>query len=155
MSILVTGGAGFIGSHTCIHLLNNHYQIYVLDSFINSSPISLKKLSGLVRKDVNISKNLHIFCGDVRKESDIKKVFDEALKQNKPIEAVVHFAGLKAVGESNEVPLKYWDFNVLGTISLLKIMQEFNCFTLVFSSSATIYRSNTSRLIKESESWRL
>ena len=151
MSILVTGGAGFIGSHTCIQLLNNHHQIYVLDSFINSSPIALKKISGLVRNDINIEENLHVFCGDVRKESDIKKVFEAALKQKKSIEAVVHFAGLKAVGESNVVPLKYWDFNVLGTISLLKIMQEFNCFTLVFSSSATIYRSNTSKLIKENE----
>ena len=80
MSILVTGGAGFIGSHTCIHLLNNLYEIYVLDSFINSSPISLNKISGLVRKDINIDENLHVFHGDVRKESDIKKVFEAALK---------------------------------------------------------------------------
>lgn len=149
MSILVTGGAGYIGSHTCIKLLNNHHHIYVLDSFVNSTPISLKRISRLVSKDININENLKVFCGDLRKESDIKKVFEAALKQNQPIEAVVHFAGLKAVEESNKIPLEYWDFNVLGTVSLLKIMQKYNCYTLVFSSSATIYRSNTCRLIKE------
>ena len=149
-TILVTGGAGFIGSHTCIYLLNNGYQIYVLDSFINSSSIVLKKIPNLVNQNQNwIKENLRVFKGDLRKESDIKKVFDFAFKNNTPIDAVIHFAGLKAVGESLKNPLKYWDFNVLGTISLLKIMEKFGCNTLVFSSSATIYRPNNDQLINE------
>ena len=151
-SILVTGGAGFIGSHTCIYLLNNGYQIYIFDSFVNSSPIVLERIPVLINKEQNcINENLKIFNGDLRKTSDITKVFDFALSNNKPIEAVIHFAGLKAVGESNKEPLRYWDFNVLGTISLLKTMDKYNCNSLVFSSSATIYRANNNQLINEKE----
>ena len=149
-TILVTGGAGFIGSHTCLLLLKSGYQIYTIDSYINSSPISLERVSKLLNND-NIHENLNIFKGDLRKESDIKFVFDCALKKNEPIEAVIHFAGLKAVGESNQMAIKYWDFNVLSTINLLKIMDKYSCFNLVFSSSATIYKSKTNQLIDEND----
>ena len=85
MSVLVTGGAGFIGSHTCVFLLNNNYQIYVLDSFVNSSPISLERISGLVKEDINIDESLNVFNGDLRNQSDIKKVFEASIKRNNPI----------------------------------------------------------------------
>ena len=149
MSVLVTGGAGFIGPHTFVFLLNNNYQIYVLVSFVNSSPISLERISGLVKEDINIDESLNVFNGDLRNQSDIKKVFEASIKRNNPIKAVIYFARLKAVGESNEIPLKYRGFNVLSTILLLKIMEEYNCFIIVFSSSATVYRTNKNRLISE------
>ena len=149
-SILVTGGAGFIGSHTCLSLLKKGYMVYVLDSYINSSPVSLQRISMILEKEnVKIDDKLTILKGDLRKESDIKKIFDIALKKNKPIEAVVHFAGLKAVGESSKKAIKYWDFNVLGTISLLKVMEEYDCWTIVFSSSATVYKANKNSLMDE------
>tara|TARA_B100000242_G_scaffold209373_1_gene152107 strand:- start:1722 stop:2774 length:1053 start_codon:yes stop_codon:yes gene_type:complete len=151
-SILVTGGAGFIGSHTCLNLLKKKFNVYILDSFVNSSPISLERISIILnREGINVDSNIHIFKGDVRNESDLRLIFQDALKKNKPIESVVHFAGLKAVGESNDMALKYWDFNVSGTIALLKIMEQYNCFKIVFSSSATIYRTNKERFIKEND----
>ncbi|RPG57641.1 MAG: UDP-glucose 4-epimerase GalE [Flavobacteriales bacterium TMED235] len=151
-SILVTGGAGFIGSHTCLNLLKKNFNIYILDSFVNSSPISLERISVLLNKEgINIDSNIHIFKGDVRNESDLRLIFQDALKKKKPIESVVHFAGLKAVGESNDMALKYWDFNVSGTIALLKIMEKYDCFKIVFSSSATIYRTNKEKFIKEND----
>ncbi len=149
-SILVTGGAGFIGSHTCLSLLKKGYTVYVLDSYINSSPVPLQRISIILEKEnVKIDDKLTILKGDLRKESDIKKIFEIALKKNKPIEAVVHFAGLKAVGESNKKAIKYWDFNVLGTISLLKVMEDYDCWNIVFSSSATIYRPKKNSLMDE------
>ena len=152
-SILITGGAGFIGSHTCFWLLKRGYFIYVLDSFINSSPISLKRILNLLKKEnINCDDNLKIFRGDIRNESDVKQIFEAALKIHRPIQEVIHLAGLKAVGESNKCPLKYWDFNVSGAISLLKIMEKYNCHTLVFSSSATIYKTKKNKLIDEKDS---
>ena len=151
-SVLVTGGAGFIGSHTCLNLLKKNFFIYILDSFVNSSPISLERISILLKREgINVDSNIHIFKGDVRNESDLRLIFQDALKKKKPIDSVIHFAGLKAVGESNDMALKYWDFNVSGTITLLKIMEQYNCFKIVFSSSATIYRINKERFIKEND----
>ena len=143
--ILVTGGCGFIGSHTCLALLEKNYELYVIDSLINSSPISLERVRKLTIK----SKNLSFFKGDLRDIDFIRDIFSMAQNKKKPISAVIHFAGLKAVGESFFKPIQYWDNNVVGTINLLRVMEENSCKTIVFSSSATIYRVIDNIPIKE------
>ena len=139
-SILVTGGSGFIGSHTCLTLLESGYFIYVVDTFQNSSPISLERVKQiLAAKNIDVSKRIKIFQIDIRDEIRLKNVFTEAASEGCPIQSVIHFAGLKAVAESVENPLLYWENNVMGAITLLKVMEQSNCKTIVFSSSATIY----------------
>ena len=128
MSILITGGAGYIGSHTLIELNNAAYDFVVYDNFCNSSEESLKRVSKIISEDITFEK------GDIRDTSALKKVFEKY-----DIDSVIHFAGLKAVGESVENPLSYYDNNVVGTIKLLAVMKEFNCKKIVFSSSATVY----------------
>jgi len=133
--LLITGGAGFIGSHSCLVLLEAGHRLVVLDDFSNSSAEALRRvleLAGLPPGDPR----LHTITGDIRSEADLESAFQAAPQ---PIEAVVHFAGLKAVGESVQDPLRYWDVNVAGSRCLLKAMQRHGCRTLVFSSSATLY----------------
>jgi len=132
--LLITGGAGFIGSHTCLVLLEAGHDLVVLDDFSNSSPESLKRVRQLANLESS-SPRLQVVEGDIRSKSDLRKGF----QAGKGIEAVIHFAGLKAVGESVREPLRYWDVNVAGSQSLLSVMQEENCRTLAFSSSATLY----------------
>lgn len=127
-SILVTGGAGYIGSHTCVELLTAGYNIVVLDNFSNSSAKSLERVMELTQKQ------LVIVQGDIRDQATI----ENTLKQFN-CSAVIHFAGLKAVGESVQLPLTYYDNNFLGTLRLLSAMQNCGVHTLVFSSSATVY----------------
>ena len=139
-SILVTGGSGFIGSHTCLTLLENGYFIYVVDTFQNSSPISLERVKQILEaKNIDVSNRIQIFQIDIRDEIRLKNVFTEAAHEGCSIQSVIHFAGLKAVAESVENPLLYWENNVMGAITLLKVMEQSNCKTIVFSSSATIY----------------
>jgi UDP-glucose 4-epimerase len=126
--ILVTGGAGYIGSHTCLSLLQAGYEVVVLDNLCNSSPESLKRVQALAGKP------LHFIEGDVRDPQVLRDIF---ARHN--ISAVMHFAGLKAVGESVEKPLEYFSVNVAGTIALCQAMQDAKVFTLVFSSSCTVY----------------
>lgn len=128
MSILVTGGAGYIGSHTCLELLNAGYEIVVIDNLSNSKPESLKRVSELAKKDFKF------YNGDLLDEKTVEKVFSE----NK-IDAVIHFAALKAVNESIEIPLHYYHNNVTGTLNLCKIMKKNNVRKLIFSSSANVY----------------
>ena len=132
--LLITGGAGFIGSHTCLVLLDAGHDLVVLDDFSNSSPESLKRVRQLANLEGS-SPRLQVVEGDIRNKSDLRKGF----RAGKGIEAVIHFAGLKAVGESVREPLRYWDVNVAGSQSLLSVMREENCRTLAFSSSATLY----------------
>lgn len=140
VSILVTGGCGFIGSHTCLTLLENGYKIYVVDNFENSSPKALERVQEiLLAKNLQVSNKLKIFNFDIRNELRLGEIFCDAKNSGYPITAVIHFAGLKAVGESVDNPLLYWDVNVNGAITLLKVMELNNCKTMVFSSSATIY----------------
>ena len=137
--ILVTGGAGYIGSHTCLVLLQNGFEVIVIDSFLNSKKESLKRVSDIIKQNhPNYAKNLSINEGDIRNENLLREIFLEENKTS-PISAVIHFAGLKAVGESCENPLKYWDHNLNGAITLLKVMKENNCKNIIFSSSASIY----------------
>ncbi|WP_043978876.1 UDP-glucose 4-epimerase GalE [Priestia megaterium] len=128
MSILVTGGAGYIGSHTCLELLNAGYEIVVIDNLSNSKPESLKRVSELAKKDFKF------YNGDLLDEKTVEKVFSE----NK-IDAVIHFAALKAVNESIEIPLHYYHNNVTGTLILCQIMKKHNVKKLIFSSSANVY----------------
>ena len=144
--ILVTGGCGFIGSHTCLELLEKNYEVWVVDSLVNGSHLVLERIKKLSNK----SNNLKFFKGDVRDINFIRKVFQKAINNDIPISGVIHFAGLKSVGESIDEPIKYWDVNVNGTISLIRVMEESNCRSIVFSSSATIYGIKDDTPIKES-----
>nr|WP_174507009.1 UDP-glucose 4-epimerase GalE [Acinetobacter sp. Marseille-Q1620] len=126
--ILVTGGAGYIGSHTCLELLNAGHDVIVLDNLSNSSEESLYRVQELS------GKKLDFVQGDIRHDQDLDKVFNQY-----QIDAVIHFAGLKAVGESQQIPLTYFDNNIAGSINLTKAMERAGIYTLIFSSSATVY----------------
>ena len=128
MAILVTGGAGFIGSHTCVELLNAGYEVVVLDNLCNSSEKALERVKELTGKD------LKFYKGDILDRDILKKVFSE----NK-IESCIHFAGLKAVGESVEKPWEYYENNIAGTLTLVDEMRKNGCKNIIFSSSATVY----------------
>ena len=130
--LLITGGAGFIGSHTCLVLLEAGHSLVVLDNFANSSPESLRRVTELAGPGA--ADRLQVVEGDIRSATDLDRAF--ALG---PIDGVVHFAGLKAVGESVADPLRYWDVNLSGSRCLLAAMAAHGCRTLVFSSSATLY----------------
>ena len=134
---LVTGGAGFIGSHTCLVLLELGHDIVVIDNYSNSSPIALKR----VREIAGISacsNRLRIHEGDLLDSHFLDNLFNYE-KIFAPFDAVIHFAGLKSVSESVKNPLEYWRVNVSGTSSLLEIMEKYGCHTLLFSSSSTVY----------------
>ncbi len=128
MSVLVTGGAGFIGSHTVVQLLDHGEEIVILDNFSNSSPDVLDKIRQISGKDFGCYK------GDMRDMELLERIFTE-----NEIEAVIHFAGLKAVGESVEKPLEYYDNNINGTLCVLEAMKAHGCKRMIFSSSATVY----------------
>lgn len=138
MSILVTGGAGYIGSHTCVELLEAGYDIVVIDNFYNSKRESLKRVAQIT------GKKFKFYECDIRDEDGLSEIFS---KEN--IEAVIHFAGLKAVGESCQKPLEYYDNNVGGTITLCRVMKKYGCKKIVFSSSATVYGMNNISPLKE------
>ena len=149
-NILITGGTGFIGSHTCVTLLSEGYNVYLIDSLVNSSKRSLLRIEEIFRsKNIDVSNKLRFFEGDIRKKDFIDYVFKTALKEKKAIDGVIHFAGLKAVAESVIKPLNYWENNVLGSYNLIKIMEENNCKTIVFSSSATVYGNISEDFLKE------
>ncbi len=149
-NILVTGGAGFIGSHTCLTLLEKGYNLYVIDSFVNSSPKSLDKILEInISKKDYFRKKLKVFEGDLRDINFLENVFLEITKNNKKLDGVIHFAGLKSVSDSINQSLEYWKVNVYGTINLLEIMDRYNCLTMVFSSSATVYASSGNKLLSE------
>ena len=136
--ILVTGGAGFIGSHTCVELLNAGYEVVILDNFCNSKPEAVKRIEKITGKSVKL------YEADMLDKDAVEKVFAE----NK-IDAVIHFAGLKAVGESVSIPLTYYHNNITGTLILCEVMAKHNVKKIVFSSSATVYGSPKTVPIKE------
>ena len=138
MKILVTGGAGYIGSHTCIELIKAGYDVVVVDNLCNSSLESLRRVESLV------GCNIPFHEVDVRDKAALTQVF----KQHS-IDGVIHFAGLKAVGESVEKPIEYYDTNVGGTFILANVMREFGCKMFIFSSSATVYGDPHTVPIKE------
>ncbi|WP_094559225.1 UDP-glucose 4-epimerase GalE [Synechococcus sp. 8F6] len=134
--LLITGGAGFIGSHTALVLLEAGHSLVVLDKFTNSSPEALRRVQQLAGPEA--AGRLTVVEGDIRSTGDLERAF-AAAPGDQPIAAVIHFAGLKAVGESVREPLRYWDVNLAGSRQLLATMQARGCRTLVFSSSATLY----------------
>ncbi len=131
MSILVTGGAGFIGSHTCVELLEAGKDIVIVDNFCNSKPEALDSIKRITSKD------FRFYEADLLDRDALERIFDE-----NEIEAVIHFAGLKAVGESVSIPLKYYHNNITGTLILCDVMAKHGCKKMVFSSSATVYGMN-------------
>ena len=147
--ILVTGGAGFIGSHTCVVLLEAGYDLLILDNFSNSSPEALTRVAAVAKVSLN-GPRLVTKHGDIRNRNTLDRLFSDAAASNRNFQAVVHFAGMKAVGESVQKPLSYWDVNVAGTRTLLAAMDAHACRTLVFSSSATVYGSTETVPISES-----
>lgn len=138
MKILVTGGTGYIGSHTVVELLNANYEVVVIDNFSNSKPEVIESIRKITGKDITF------YEGDVCDKELLRKIF----KENE-IEAVIHFAGYKAVGESVKKPLMYYHNNLFSTITLLEVMNEVGCKRFVFSSSATVYGSPKSLPIRE------
>ena len=136
--ILVTGGAGYIGSHTCVELLDRGYEIVVLDNFVNSKPEVLDRIRTLTGKD------FPFYEADLLDADAVEKVFTE-----QSIDAVIHFAGLKAVGESVAQPLRYYHNNITGTLNLCQAMQRHNVKRIIFSSSATVYGDPASVPIRE------
>lgn len=126
--ILVTGGAGYIGSHTVIELVNNNYKVIIVDNLSNSS------YDAVARIEYITSLKIPFFNVDLRNHDELTNVFKQY-----PISGVIHFAALKAVGESSKIPLKYYDNNINGTINLLTVMKENSVTSIVFSSSATVY----------------
>lgn len=128
MKILVTGGAGYIGSHACLKLLQSGYEIAIIDNLSNSSQESLNRIKKIS------SKNFLFYEADLRDKSKIEKIF-----KNHQIQSVMHFAGFKSVNESISEPIKYYENNVGGTLILLEVMNKYNCKELIFSSSASVY----------------
>ena len=135
--LLVTGGAGFIGSHTCVVLLEAGHRLLVLEGFSNSSPMALERVAELADMPF-AGEQLQLIRGDIRDSSCSSGCLLKP-KPSNPIEAVIHFAGLKAVGESVANPLRYWEVNVCGSRTLLAAMDAHACRTLVFSSTSTVY----------------
>lgn len=128
MTILVTGGAGYIGSHTCVELLNQGYDVVVLDNLVNSSPAALERVTRIT------GRHARFYEGDMLDATLLDRIFAE-----NPVDAVIHFAGLKAVGESVAQPLRYFHNNVTGTLTLLDAMARAGVKRMIFSSSATVY----------------
>eukprot|EP01120_Amphizonella_sp_Union-15-10_P006560 TRINITY_DN2123_c0_g2_i1.p1 TRINITY_DN2123_c0_g2~~TRINITY_DN2123_c0_g2_i1.p1 ORF type:complete len:353 (-),score=64.82 TRINITY_DN2123_c0_g2_i1:52-1077(-) len=143
MALLVTGGLGFIGSITCVELLKKNYDVVILDNLANSKPQVLPRIKEVA--EVSSAEKIKFYKGDICKEEDLEKVFVE----NK-ISGVIHFAGYKAVGESVEKPLEYYENNIFGTVLLLKMMRKHNVFSIVFSSSSTVYGAFDNPPFKES-----
>ena len=138
MSILITGGCGYIGSHTCIEMLKAGFDIVVLDNYYNAKPEALRRVKELAGRD------FPFYECDIRDAEGLRKIF-----KAHDIEAVIHFAGLKAVGESVSKPLTYYDNNVSGTVVLCQVMAEAGCKRMVFSSSATVYGMNNPSPLRE------
>lgn len=139
MSVLVTGGAGYIGSHTVVELLNRGEEIVIVDNFSNSKPEMLDKIKEITNKDFKF------YEVDLLDKEKLEKVFEE----NPNIDSVIHFAGLKAVGESVAKPIEYYHNNITGTLILLDVMRNHNCKKIVFSSSATVYGNPKTVPIRE------
>lgn len=128
MQILVTGGAGYIGSHTCVELLNAGYDVIVVDNLYNSNQKAIDRMEQITQKKVKFYKE------DILDKEALKKIFSE-----NQIDAVIHFAGLKAVGESVQKPVEYYTVNIAGTLNLIDVMRTYGCKNIIFSSSATVY----------------
>lgn len=138
MAILITGGAGYIGTHTSVELINSGYDIILVDNFSNSNAVAIKRVEQIT------GKNVQIINADIRNSDALSKVFEE-----NSIDGVIHFAGLKSVNESIDDPIGYYDNNIAGTINLCKVMNKFDVKKIIFSSSAVVYGNPKTVPIKE------
>ncbi len=138
MTVLVTGGMGYIGSHTCLELLEHGYQVVCIDNLCNSSPVSIQRVEQITGRTVQT------YTGDVRDEALLRRIFSE-----NSIDCVIHFAGLKAVGESVSKPWEYYDNNLNATLVLTKVMREVGMKRIIFSSSATVYTADNKMPLQE------
>jgi len=151
-TVLVTGGCGYIGSHTITLLLENNYNVVVVDNLLNSSKTSLDRVCEIVGlTSEQRSRRLKLYIVDLINKEELRKVFVE----NVTFSACIHFAGLKAVGESSKMPVRYYDNNITGTLKLLELMDEYDCNTIVFSSSATVYGSKNPMPLTEASATNL
>ena len=151
-TILVTGGCGYIGTHTCVSLLENDYNVLIIDSLVNSFKDAFDQIKKIfVEKGIDIDKRIQFIEGDLRDKLLLDSVFSNFCKANKPIKSVIHFAGLKSIYFSIKSPIEYWDTNVSSTISLILVMKKYQCFSLIFSSSASVYGSQGFKLLSETD----
>ena len=151
-TILVTGGCGYIGSHTCVSLLENNYNVLIVDSLINSSEDTFDKIKKTIAlKGLKINNKIQFIKGDLRNKLFLDNIFHDYLKANKPIKSVIHFAGLKSIYDSIISPIEYWESNISTAISLILTMKKYQCFRLIFSSSASVYAPNGMKLLKETD----
>ena len=146
MNILVTGGAGFIGSHVCVKLLELGHKVVVIDNLSNSHYSSLENIAKILKTNLSNNQNLFFFKGDIRDKEPLKKIFSTYR-----VDAVIHLAGLKSVKESVENPKKYFSNNVTGSMNLFAVMKKFNCKAIIFSSSATVYNANNEMPVGEQD----
>ena len=140
MNVLVTGGAGYIGSHTCVELLNKGYGVVVIDNLVNSSPKAIERVEQITGKRVDFYEN------DVRDRAALDRIFEKH-----DIDCAIHFAGLKAVGESVAMPLEYYDNNLFSTVRLCEAMRDHHVNNIIFSSSATVYAGTNQSPLKETD----
>ncbi len=151
-TVLITGGCGYIGSHTCVSLIENKYNILIIDSHINSFENSFDNIKKVVEnKGFKYNEQIQYIKGDIRNKVWLDEIFNDFNKSQKPIKFVIHFAGLKSIYSSIKFPLEYWESNILSTLSLLAVMKKYKCFSLIFSSSATVYKPQGSKLLKETD----
>tara|TARA_B100001027_G_C16245093_1_gene321422 strand:- start:156 stop:1208 length:1053 start_codon:yes stop_codon:yes gene_type:complete len=149
-NILLTGGAGFIGSHIAVNLITKGYKVSILDSYINSKRTSINRIRNLIKKQCpDFLSNLTIYEGDLRDLNFVKNIFDQQNDRGNMFDGVIHLAGLKAVGVSVNYPIEYWECNVSSTLNLLKVMNQNECRKIIFSSSATIYNQTKNEKIDE------
>lgn len=149
-NILITGGCGFIGSHTCLCLIQNGYKVIIFDNLTNSSYESVNRIKKILSNlNIDTKNKIDFINGDIRDANLLEKIFKKYKSQNESINCVIHFAGLKSISESVINPLDYWEQNLGGTLSLVKSMAKNNCKNLVFSSSATVYGSKYKSTLKE------
>ena len=146
--VLITGGAGYIGSHITLNVLRKGYKVVVLDSFFNSSMTVFEDFCKVL-DDKILKNNFEIIKGDIREKKIVQSIFEENLKKGEKIDAVIHCAGLKSVVASIKNPENYWDVNVLGTINLLSVMKNFRCRKIIFSGSATVYDPSRAKKLNE------
>ena len=149
-TVLVTGGCGYIGSHACVCLLKKGFNILIIDSLVNSYKSSYLKILEICRNENKEFINMIKFIeGDLRNKKLLSDIFAHQKKEGNPISSVIHFAGLKSIEDSIKSPLTYWGTNIESTLSLLGVMDKYECHSIIFSSSATVYKPQNSCLLQE------
>ena len=151
-TVLVTGGCGYIGSHTCICLIRAGYKILILDSLINSYKSSYSNILNTLKSEgIDYINKINFIEGDLRDKKLLSRLFSNKQKEGDPIFSVVHFAGLKSIEASIKSPLLYWEANVESTLCLLSVMEKYECYSIIFSSSASVYKPSNFGLLNEKD----